>query len=253
MLSHHQLSLSKPCESYQHVKDGESWALLRNREPQTNWCPWLTFMWSSIHAKSVSLVQVWGRDKFEGNGACPSMAFVAGCRWAAVRVISPPECDPGSSSLGYCTGVQHGMKPDKGLLVRDRAGELKGAFHHPGAKRKGKEMYLSAFVVWKWKDFLRKKNSIIIFRPEIWPRYCQKIQVASWARGRTVRGPDFAVQWLNPRGFAIFVFYCALCNFPVTSLGELGDEEMMIWCLQKTLVVLFIVFKFSWVSESNAV
>lgn len=158
MLSHHQLSLSKPCESYQHVKDGESWALLGNREPQTNWWPWLTFMWPSIHAKSVSSVQVWGRAKFEGNGACLSMAFVAGCRWAAVRVISPSECDPGSSSLGYCTGVQHGTKPDKDCWWETGQESWKEHFIILEQREKGKEMYLSAFVVWKWKEFLRKKK-----------------------------------------------------------------------------------------------
>lgn len=112
MWSHYQFSFCKSRESYQHVKDGESWALGGNREPQTNWCPWLTFVWPSIHAKSISLFQVWGRAQFEGNGAAPSRTFVAGSRWAAVRVISHSDCDPGSSSRG-CTGVQPGTKPDR--------------------------------------------------------------------------------------------------------------------------------------------
>lgn len=221
MWSHYQFSFCKSRESYQHVKDGESWALGGNREPQTNWCPWLTFVWPSIHAKSISLFQVWGRAQFEGNGAAPSRTFVAGSRWAAVRVISHSDCDPGSSSRG-CTGVQPGTKPDRDCWWE--TGQEKGE------RRGNLPLCLCSLEMERVSQKKKKNLNFFLFRPERFPRYCQETQVASWAWRRTVTGL-IAVQWLNPHGFAIFVLSCAPCNLPVTSVGELDHERRIIWCL----------------------
>lgn len=166
--------------------------------------PMTSFVWPSIHAKRVSLFQAWGRVKFEGKGAPPSRTFAAGCRWALWGDVTL-----WVSSWQLLPWLWH-WGSRQGLLVRHRETELKAAFHHSGGKRKGQEMYLSAFVVWKWHEFFGEKKKIFSFRPEIWPS--QKIQAAFWAWRRTVRGV-IAVQCLNPHSFAVFFLYCALCNF----------------------------------------
>lgn len=48
-----------------------------------------------------------------------------------------------------------------------------------------------------------------------------------------------AVYWLNPHDLAIFGLYCVLCNFLVTSVGELDYKKIIIWHLQKMLVMFF--------------
>lgn len=115
-------------------------------------------------------------------------------------------------------------------------------------ERKGRKMSLSCLCVWKWKEFLDKKIASSfckhshLNRP-VWPRYYQKkIQILSWLQRKTVAIGLIAVHWLNPHNLAIFDLYCALCNFLVTSVGELDHKKIIIWCLQKMLVVLFRFF-----------
>lgn len=202
MLSHHQFS--KPCESYRHVKDGESRTLAGNTEPQTIWCLWLLLCGHPYMPRGY----LYFRREVELNlrarehlPAGPLQQAADEQLWGDVTLWV--------SSWQLLPWLWH-WGSRQGLLVRHRETELKAAFHHSGGKRKGQEMYLSAFVVWKWQEFFGGKKKIFIFRPEIWPS--QKIQAAFWAWRRTVRGV-IAVQCLNPHSFAVFFLYCALCNF----------------------------------------
>lgn len=203
------------------------------KEPQTNWWPWLTFVWPSIQGRSVSLAQVWGRAEFEGNGARPSMTFAGGCRWAVVGVISLPVCDPGSSSLGCCPGVQHSTKPHQGCWWE--TGQQSWKVNISSSWRKGHEMYPSAFEVRKWKEFLRnkKKVCIFIFSPEVRPRQCQKIQVASWAWRRTVRGLSHCCAGAEPPWLCYFSLVLCTLQLSDDSCGRTWSEleRMIICCL----------------------
>lgn len=152
MLSHHQFS--KPCESYRHVKDGESQTLAGNREPQTIWCLWLLLCGHPYMPRGYLYFRSEVELNFRAREHLPAGPLQQAADeqlWGDVTLWV--------SSWQLLPWLWH-WGSRQGLLVRHREMELKAAFHHSGGKRKGQEMYLSAFVVWKWQEFFGEKKNL---------------------------------------------------------------------------------------------
>lgn len=216
MLSHHQFS--KPCESYRHVKDGESRTLAGNREPQTIWCLWLLLCGHPYMPRGY----LYFRSEVELNlrarehlPAGPLQQAADEQLWGDVTLWV--------SSWHLLPWLWH-WGSRQGLLVRHRDSELKAAFHHSGGKRKGQEMYLSAFVVWKWQEFFweKKKSSFSDqkYGPVRRSRRHSGHEEGQWEESLLCSA------WTPT---ALLFFSCIVHS--VTSVGELDHETMIIRCL----------------------
>lgn len=132
MLSHHQFSLSKPCESYQHVKDGVSWALLENPR-QTDghdlllcghlYKPGVCLQLrceAELNLREMEHVPAWPLQEAADEQ-------LLGWSHSLCVILAAP---PLAAALGYSTAQNHTRAA--GERQGSRAERL--TFHHPGGK-----------------------------------------------------------------------------------------------------------------------